>query len=280
VPFTIAHPVAVIPIARRLGRYAVPSALVIGSISPDVAYFLSFGVSRPESHSLAGLFWFCLPVGFAGYLLFHLVLERPLVSLLPTGIARRLAGLLCAPRRLPAAPWSAVLGSLLIGALTHLAWDGFTHASGAGVQAVGVLHAQLFSIGRYPVFVYKLLQHTSTLMGIALLTAWVWRWLEQAPVQRLDPTPPLLPWQRATAAVVIFGLPSCAGLTSGLLALSHPITVVGLEVSVWRAVVFSISALGIAVRSFIVVWHRYCPTGSSTRGAGRPEEGMRLGSHS
>ena len=83
-----------------------------------------------------------------------------------------------------------MLGSLLIGALTHLAWDGFTHASGAGVQAVGVLHAQLFSIGRYPVFVYKLLQHTSTLMGIALLTAWVWRWLEQAPVQRLDPTPP------------------------------------------------------------------------------------------
>ena len=34
-PFTFAHPAAVVPLLRPLGRYGVLSALVIGSIVPD-----------------------------------------------------------------------------------------------------------------------------------------------------------------------------------------------------------------------------------------------------
>jgi|SRR5215470_1003243 len=254
-PFTLAHPAAVIPLARRLGRFAVPSALVIGSISPDLAYLLPMGVSRGGSHSLAGLFWFCIPAGVGAYLLFHLMLKRPLVSLLPTRIAARVAGVLCAPRRLPPASWIAVLVSLLIGAVTHLAWDAFTHPDAPGVQAVAVLHARLFSIGQYPVHGYKVLQHGSTLAGTVLLIGWVWRWLRQAPIHPPDPTLSLSRWRRATAVTVIVGLPVCAGLASGVLALSYPVTVSALEVSVWRSVVFSLSALGIAILCFSLVWH-------------------------
>jgi Domain of unknown function (DUF4184) len=62
VPYPFAHPAAVLLLARPMGRFAVPSALVIGSVIPDLWYFLPF-VGREASHSPAGLFWFCLPAG-------------------------------------------------------------------------------------------------------------------------------------------------------------------------------------------------------------------------
>jgi len=54
-PLTPAHAAAVVPLWRLLGSRAVLSALVIGSMTPDFAYFLPLGVRRAESHSLAGL---------------------------------------------------------------------------------------------------------------------------------------------------------------------------------------------------------------------------------
>ena len=41
-PLTIAHPAAVIPFARVRRGWAVPSALVIGSVAPDFAYRASY----------------------------------------------------------------------------------------------------------------------------------------------------------------------------------------------------------------------------------------------
>ena len=56
-PLTIAHPAAVIPLQRWLGTWAIPSALVIGSVAPDLAYVLPIGISRAADHSLAALSW-------------------------------------------------------------------------------------------------------------------------------------------------------------------------------------------------------------------------------
>ena len=39
-PYAFAHPAAVIPVAKIFGRRAVPSALAIGSMIPDVWYFV------------------------------------------------------------------------------------------------------------------------------------------------------------------------------------------------------------------------------------------------
>ena len=78
-PYPFAHPAAVLPLARPMGRFAVPSALAIGSVVPDLWYFVPFA-DRADSHSLAALFWFCLPAGLAAYALFHLLLKQPLTS--------------------------------------------------------------------------------------------------------------------------------------------------------------------------------------------------------
>ncbi|HEV3008466.1 MAG TPA: DUF4184 family protein, partial [Burkholderiales bacterium] len=160
-PYPFAHPVAVLPLVRPLGRFAAPSALAIGSTLPDLWHFVPL-VGREDSHSVAGLFWFCLPLGLAAYVTFHLLLKHPLIALLPTTISRRLAGF--TSRRLPAAPWYAVSVSLLVGALTHLIWDGLTHSNDHAVHA------------------HNWVQHANTLLGSALLGGWIWHKLRRAPV--------------------------------------------------------------------------------------------------
>src|SRR5262245_4745992 len=89
-PFTFAHPAAAVPLHRPFGRYGVVSALVIGSLSPDIAYFLPLSVAHADSHSPTGLLWFCLPVSLLSYVLFHTLLKGPLLGLLPDFALSRL----------------------------------------------------------------------------------------------------------------------------------------------------------------------------------------------
>jgi hypothetical protein len=182
-PYPFAHPAAVIPLARPLGRYAVPSALAIGSISPDLWYLVPL-VERPESHGIAGLAWFCLPAGLALYLLFHLLLKQPLIALL----SPRLGSF--TPMGLPRAPLRAVVISLLVGALTHIGWDALAHATEEGWR-------------------HNWLQHASTLFGSLFLAAWAWSKLRAAP-----PAPEMLsPFVRYFTLSLLLG---AAAIAAGL----------------------------------------------------------------
>jgi hypothetical protein len=152
-PYPFAHPAAVLPMAR----FGVPSALAIGSVVPDFWYFVPL-VARADSHSLAGLAWFCVPAGLLLYLAFHTLLKQPLIELL----SPRLAAF--TTPGLPAARWRSVIFSLLAGALTHVAWDALTHAND---NAPG----------------HNWVQHASTLLGTAVLGAWLWRKLRSVPAR-------------------------------------------------------------------------------------------------
>ena len=133
-PFTPAHAAAAVPLFWLLGSRGVLSALVIGSMTPDFAYFLPLGVRRAQSHELAGLAWFVLPVGLATYLVFHLLVKAPVVALLPAPLRDRLTARGLASPVLPTASWPAVVSSLVLGAITHLIWDSFTHVGAPGVR--------------------------------------------------------------------------------------------------------------------------------------------------
>jgi hypothetical protein len=162
-PYPFAHPAAVLPLAGAMGRYAVPSALALGSMIPDTWYLVPL-LTREDSHSLGGLFWYCLPAGLLAYLAFHLLLKEPLLALLPGAFSSRL-GAFASPA-LPGAAWPAVLASLLAGAFTHFAWDALTHE-------------------RFVVHGFQVLQHASTLLGTAVLAAWLARWFRRAPAREL-----------------------------------------------------------------------------------------------
>jgi hypothetical protein len=182
-PYPFAHPAAVIPLARPLGRFAVPSALAIGSMAPDLWYFVPL-LARDETHTLAALGWFCLPAGLILYTLFHLMLKQPLIAL----VSPRLGAF--TPAAVPDVPLRAVMVSLLAGALTHLAWDALTHSYDHGLQR------------------HNWLQHASTALGTMVLGWWSWRKLRLVPAA----PGPLSPLARAS---ILLGLFAAAALAAG-----------------------------------------------------------------
>ena len=171
------------PLARVLGRQAVLSALVIGSMAPDFRYFLPFDLKRADTHSLSGFFWFCLPVGLLVYFVYHALLKSPMLELLPRPLAMRIAG--CGTAGLPRASLRGVIASLALGVVTHLVWDATTHDGRFVDRVLPALDAAVFSIGPYEAYGYSLLQHASTLAGLGLLAWWGRRWFRDAPVAPL-----------------------------------------------------------------------------------------------
>jgi hypothetical protein len=256
--FTLAHPAAVIPLYRRLGRFGVLSALVIGSLAPDLHYFFPFQPARAQTHSLAGLWWYCLPVGMALYVAYHRFLKLPLVLALPASAFRRLAHF--ASPRLPNAPWTAVLISLLVGASTHLAWDAFTHNDGPVVLAVPLLQAPLFTIRAHPIYVYQLLQHLSTVLGMGAVAWWTRRWWRGAPLQP-SRIRPLGPSARALAWLCLIGVPTSVALVSIIGFASEPITLWLLRHMLSQAVAAAFPILGPALFAYAIAWHLWSRPG-------------------
>jgi Domain of unknown function (DUF4184) len=189
-PFTLAHPAAVVPLAKPLNRFAVMSALVIGSCMPDLPHFVPMGITRTQSHSLPALFWFSLPVGLVVFWVYHCFLKQPLLALAPSGLRRRLPpSLISRPR----APLSDVLLSLLIGAATHFLWDSFTHYDGFAVAQIRWLDTTLAQVAGHKLHIYHVLQYGSSALGVGLLLFWTARWYLRAPEYTLGYQPaPLL----------------------------------------------------------------------------------------
>ncbi len=215
-PFTLAHPAAIVPLVpalqRRLGERAVLSALIVGSMVPDIAFLLPIGVSRAQSHSFAGLFWCCLPVGLATYLLFHWLLKAPLIDLLPHYAYSRLH-----PYARPAAAISwrllpVILLCIGIGDLTHIAWDSFTHRGSFAVRTFPFLRVHLFSGGGFWIYLYTALQWICSFIGLALLAWWARRWIAATPQPGTAPASPLSP--HTQIGVVAFILCAAAAMAA------------------------------------------------------------------
>jgi hypothetical protein len=159
-PFTLAHPAAVIPLRRARLPFA---ALVCGSIAPDMGYFFSPGTFfLADAHTFVRGFTFCLPAGLALLCLFTL-LRRGIVRMLPTALAG-VVNELCEPN-----PWRPVrlphtLLAVLLGVWTHLFWDSWTHFNGYFVRTFPVLATPLLGVN-----FDRWLQHFSTLLGFLAL---------------------------------------------------------------------------------------------------------------
>jgi Domain of unknown function (DUF4184) len=257
-PFTFAHPAAVVPLApplaRWLGTHGVLSALVVGSMTPDIAFLLPIGISRAQSHSLPGLLWCCLPVGLFVYLGFHLLLKRPLIHLLPPhGFARlhqyEHPGEAVSWRLLP-----AILLCLLIGAITHLVWDSFTHKGSYGVQALPVLRMHLFTGGGFWIYLYTALQWISSIIGLGLLARWAWRWLQATPAFEGAPVSTVSRTQR----YAVMGFVVCLSLAMGMSEIYSdlfPRVTASSQELVNRGLLGAVAGFGVALCLYSLGWH-------------------------
>ena len=174
-PWTFAHPAAAI-FVRRFGGASLPlSGLVIGSLSPDFGYYIgAFGLAT-HAHTLRGTLDVCLPSAFV-VLLIVLRLRRVLVAPLPQPHRRAIEGL-PSPSFWPASDAARMIAALWVGAMTHVAWDSFTHASGLMVSIIAPLREVLFEVSGRRFATYNILQHAGTLFGIVVLAITYCRWL-------------------------------------------------------------------------------------------------------
>ena len=171
-PFTISHAAAVLPLHRFTKARLPLAALMIGSMSPGFSYFLPGELALLPTHTLAGLFWFCLPVGLAAWLCFVWVLEEPTIALLPEAWHARINP---SERRVSAAAILFASVAVVSGAASHVVWDSFTHGNSPVVAALPFLRVPVFEMGHEPYRLYRVLQHASSLVGMAVLFVWAWR---------------------------------------------------------------------------------------------------------
>jgi hypothetical protein len=209
-PFTFSHPAAVLPFARTKLCF---SALVVGSLSPDFLYFLVLAPRGGFGHRLPGLFLFCLPASLCVLYVFHRLIKRPAAELLPDYVRLRVEPQLERFTFLPASRLALVVASALLGALTHVGWDAFTHEGGWGVVHFPALGGGVVLPRAGTVPVYSLLQHASTLLGAAVLTAAATRWLRGRPGG--DGAVPMNRRARYGAVCALLGSSAMAGLGYG-----------------------------------------------------------------
>lgn len=219
-PFTIAHAAAALPV-RRAWRALPLDALVLGTMSPDFEYVLRLAVRGRYWHTPAGLVLACVPATLAAVWLWRALIRPSLVPLLPRGMrpARTI-------RRSIASAITLAVAAALLGAVTHVLWDGFTHRTGWAVTRLPALLEPAFALGLHVPW-YNVLQHASTLLGGTVLLAAMGVWVRRHPPEARR----FAPGQAralARAAAVILCVAVLASLANGSCALgSGPAWVLG-----------------------------------------------------
>ena len=175
-PWTFAHPAAVLPLRKFCPAPLDFSALVIGSMIPDLGYYLFYSNLARSAHSFVGSVLVCLPVGLTVWGIFHL-LRKPLCFVLPQPHRGALATFVVTP--LPLRPRTLIAAgiSVLLGAWTHIVWDSFTHNGTWLAKQVPLLRESAFQVSTVEFPWYFLLQQLSTLVGATILIAAYCSWL-------------------------------------------------------------------------------------------------------
>jgi Domain of unknown function (DUF4184) len=247
-PFTLAHPAAVLPFRRYGRRHTSLSALVLGSMMPDLGYFFPLHVPGAITHSIAGLFVFCLPAGLLAYVLFQSVLRRPLIALAPDAISARLD---MRHEWLPTSAGAliAILSSIVIGAATHVGWDAFTHPNTAIGGSIGFLRALVGPAGGPQVPLHKFLQYFSGVFGLAILAACIAKWMRLTP--RAHSVGPLV--SRRCRLAVVGGILAAGAAGSAAKALSWQGETA--ERIVFGAITGGMAAMMVAMTLVCACWH-------------------------
>jgi hypothetical protein len=194
-PFTISHAAVVLPLSRLAKRWRMLSAVVIGAMVPDFGLFLPWHIHRFETHSAMALLTFCLPVGLATYWVFQYLIKAPIVEVLPEGAYARWRRFASPTDFSSIRQWLLAACGVLTGAVSHLVWDAFTHENARGIRMIPWLEEPVVEIGVHRMAGVRLLQDGSSLIGLAIVLAWVCYGLRRG---REPPSPnrPLRPIER------------------------------------------------------------------------------------
>lgn len=199
--FTLAHMAAALPFypAKRWLHF---EALLIGTMMPDFPYYFGSNSATGDlSHEWVGVFAYCLPWGLVAFSLWYWGLKPAALSLIQpfvkgvgrntdnkrydsfdenlhnkhrriTGYADRYWSLASFKKRTYhwlRSFWPTVAFGLILGAATHIVWDGITHADGSIARHIDWLQYPLYFFPFKGTSIARLLQYLSSMAGLLAL---------------------------------------------------------------------------------------------------------------
>jgi hypothetical protein len=263
VPFTLSHPAIVLPIARRP---FVPSALVAGSIAPDLPYYLGLSAWSPfgvPTHAAMGVVTVDVGLAVALLVVFHLLVERPLIELAPDLVRDRVLWAVRSQGRWRPRDLVWTVPSAIVGGASHVLWDAFTHASGPGVEWFPALADPLVG----GLAGYKVAQYASGLLGALCIGLWALRWYPGAPLPPHPRSPGLAGRVRAAVFGGLLVLTLVGGVVGATIWLPmHAGGRLSAQALVVNGVVGAVSGAALGLLAYALMWH--ASDGLSGRSAG------------
>jgi len=190
-PFTFSHPAIVLPLIRRYGKWFSATGLIVGSMAPDFESFIAATDIKFITHR-----WYFMPIAHSKFFVpvapfidvplalllacvFHFFIRDVLIAHLPAPLEERFS-------KYRNFDWWAflkshfliVLLSLLVGVLSHLLWDAFTHLN---LYYPGSRRSQWKIHGKR---VFKMLQFICSVIGLAIM---VWAVYKMPRKKRIGP---------------------------------------------------------------------------------------------
>jgi hypothetical protein len=166
VPITPAHAAAAWPLHAAARRLPL-AALVIGTFAPDLEYLLRLRPVGKFGHTPMGLVLFCVPLTLLLFWGWRALVRPALTPLIPHGLHEALAG----PepgRRTDVIPLAIV--AALLGAVSHVLWDGFTHRTGWAVALIPFLSR---SSAHFQLQWFTVAQYASSVVGVLVILLWI-----------------------------------------------------------------------------------------------------------
>ncbi len=221
-PFTVSHAAAVLPF-RKLNL--IWSAFIVGSMAPDFPYIVGNIRYRELGHQFPGILEFTIPASLAALWLFHNIIKRPIMELLPAGVQERLRSQRADFKFGPPKRFLAILLSVVMGIASHIVWDAFTHLHTWPWRHIAFLRAWVQIPGlnhRLPVS--SILQYLSSIVGMLALAIWIVLWYRQSPVPAERPSR-VRPKSRFGLAVTMFAIAAVVGMGRAALVIGMPGTI-------------------------------------------------------
>ncbi len=240
-----------------LRKPLVASALVAGAVAPDLLYVgplyrfatmhIHGNLTLTLTHEFSSAFWLDPLLALLILVVFHLVVKSPLLALAPAALAGRLPS--PAERLHLPAPvqlfWIVV--STIVGALTHVLWDSFTHGDGYFVR-----HWSFLSTAIAPTWdVNRVLQYLSSVGGVLIIAIWLYSWWRRtnpAPIEskRYLPTP---------ARYAVLAAAALLGVASAVVMVARAEREFGGETVVREALTGLATGVIAAVTCYVLIWH-------------------------